>query len=284
MRKMRPAAACFLFGAAALFALPAASQSLNFSSTNSQTPIEIFADDGIEWQQEKLIFIARGNARAVRGDTTIYAQTLRAYYREGKGGSTEISRIDAETKVKIVTPTETGYSEKAVYDVDKGVLVMTGGRVRLLSGLDRIEADGQLEYWERKQMVVARRNALAVRVEKGATKKLRADVLVAYFSKNKKGKSTIYRVEAFDNVRIITAKDKARADRSVYNVKSGIATLTGNVKISRAGSELDGCSAEVNMNTGVSTLFSCGPGKGGKRVRGVLMPKSATTKGGGKGG
>ncbi len=284
MRKTRLAAAWFLFGAAAIFALPAASQSLNFSSTSSQTPIEIFADNGIEWQQEKLIFIARGNARAVRGETTIYAQTLRAYYREGKGGSTEISRIDAETKVRIVTPTETSYSEKAVYDVDKGVLVMTGGRPKLISGLNRIEADGQLEYWERKQMAVARGNALAVRVEKGKTKKIHADVLAAYFKKNKKGKSTIYRVEAFDNVRIITDKDKARADRSVYNVKSGIATLTGNVKISRAGSELNGCSAEVNMNTGVSTLYSCGKAEGGKRVRGVLAPKSVTGKGGGKGG
>ena len=284
MRKIRLAAACFLFGAAALFALPAASQSLNFSSANSQTPIEIFADNGIEWQQEKLIFIARGNARAVRGDTTIYAQTLRAYYREGKGGSTEISRIDAETRVKIVTPTETGYSEKAVYDVDKGVLVMTGGRVRMISGPNRIEADGQIEYWERKQMAVARRNALAVRVEKGSTKKIRADVLAAYFSKNKKGKSTIYRVEAFDNVRIVTDRDRARADRSVYNVKSGIATLTGNVKISRGGSELNGCSAEVNMNTGVSTLYGCGKAEGGRRVRGVIAPKSITGKGVGKGG
>jgi lipopolysaccharide export system protein LptA len=280
MRKMRPAAACFLFGVAVLFALPAASQSLNFSSTNSRVPIEIFADNGIEWQQENLIFIARGNARAVRGKTTIYAQTLRAYYREGKGGSTEISRIDAETKVRIVTPAETGYSEKAVYDVDKGVVVMTGGRVRLVSGLNRIEADGQIEYWERKQMIVARRGALAVRVEKGSTKKLYADVLAAYFSKDKKGKTSIYRVEAFDNVRIVTGKDKVRADRSVYNVKSGIATLTGNVRISRAGSELNGCSAEVNMNTGVSTLYSCGSAEGGRRVRGVIVPKPNAGKGG----
>jgi len=170
-----------------LLAGPALAQNLNFASTDSDAPIEIFADDGIEWQQEKLIFLARGNARAVRGDVTVHAQLLRAYYREGKGGSTEISRLDAETKVKIVTPTETAYGEAAVYDVDKGVLVLSGGRVRLVSGQDRIEADRQLEYWERKQMAVARGNAVAVRIENGQKKRIKGDVLVAYFRKNKKG-------------------------------------------------------------------------------------------------
>jgi len=269
-----------------LLASPALAQNLNFASTDSDTPIEIFADDGIEWQQEKLIFLARGNARAVRGDVTVHAQLLRAYYREGKGGSTEISRLDAETKVKIVTPTETAYGEAAVYDVDKGVLVLSGGRVRLVSGQDRIEADRQLEYWERKQMAVARGNAVAVRIENGQKKRIKGDVLVAYFRKNKKGKSTVHRVEAFDNVLIITDKDKVHADRSVYNVASGVATLTGSVKIARDGNVLDGCSARVNMNSGVSTLYGCGDAAGGKgkRVRGVLMPQKSGKKPAGAGG
>jgi hypothetical protein len=41
-------------------------QSLNFGGGASDLPIEIYADDGIEWQQENLVFLSRGNARAVR--------------------------------------------------------------------------------------------------------------------------------------------------------------------------------------------------------------------------
>ena len=49
----------------------ALAQSLNFGKGDSDQPIEIFADNGIEWQQENLIFLARGNARAVRGQVTV---------------------------------------------------------------------------------------------------------------------------------------------------------------------------------------------------------------------
>ena len=38
----------------------AQAQSLNFGS--GDTPIEIDADNGIEWQQDGLVFVARGNA------------------------------------------------------------------------------------------------------------------------------------------------------------------------------------------------------------------------------
>lgn len=252
---------------------PSFAQSLNFAAGKSGLPIEIQADNGIEWQQGKLIFLAKGNARAVRGDVTITADTLRAYYREIKGGKTEIFRLDAEGNVKIASPTETATGGKATYDVDNAILVLSGGRVRLVSGQDKIEADKQLEYWERKQMAVARGNAVAIRYENKQVKTLRADVLAAYFKKNKEGKSSVHRVEAFDNVRIDTDKDKVLADRSVYNVESGIATLTGSVKIFRNGNELQGCSAKVNLNTGISSLFGCGPGaKGAKRVRGLILP------------
>ena len=46
-------------------------QSLNFGDGNGQ-PIEIFADNGVEWRQNTLVFIARGNATVVRIDVTVY--------------------------------------------------------------------------------------------------------------------------------------------------------------------------------------------------------------------
>lgn len=264
-----------LWPALVLTGHPAAAQSLNLSSGDSDVPIEIFADNGIEWQQEALIFLARGNARAVRDKVTVSADLLRAFYRKTKTGGSDIWRLDAEGNVKISSPGETAYGEKGVYDLDNSILVLSGGKVSYVTEKDKITADEQIEYWEKKQMAVARGNAVVVR----EGKRLHANVLAAYFHKNAKGKSSIYRVEAFDNVQIVTDKDKAVSNRAVYNVESGIATLTGSVKIIRDQNELNGCSAEVNLNTGISKLFSCpSSAQGGKRVRGLIKSTGGKKK------
>ena len=44
-------------------------------------PLNIEADNGIEWQQNNRLYIARGNARATRGQATVFADTLMAFYR-----------------------------------------------------------------------------------------------------------------------------------------------------------------------------------------------------------
>ena len=45
-------------------------------------------------------------------------------------------------------------------------------------------------------------------------------------------------------------------------MESGIATLTGQVRLVRDDNELRGCRAEVNLNTGISKLFPCQDGQG----------------------
>ena len=182
------------------------SQSLNFA-TSGDLPIEVFADNGIEWQQDSMVFIAQGNARAVRADVTVFADELRAYYRELAGGGTDIWRLDAMGTVRIKTPESNTYGEKAVYNVDKAVLVVSGGKVRLVTSTDTITADRQLEYWEEKQMAVARGSAQALHEEK----KLNAEVLVAYFRKDKDGKSTIHRIDA-------TVRASHRSTRSISSI------------------------------------------------------------------
>ncbi len=278
MRRFYSAFAPALLAVMALtFGPRVVAQSLNFGSSGN-SPVEIFADNGIEWQQDALVFIARGNARAVRTDVTVFADELRAYYREKPGGGTDIWRLDAIGKVRIKTPDSTTYGKKALYNVDKSILVVSGGKVRLVTKTDTITADSQLEYWEKKQMAVARGNAQAARKEK----RLNAEVLVAYFRKDKKGKSSIQRIEAFDKVKVTTPKDTALSDRGVYNVKSGIATLVGSVKVLRAGNVLNGCSAEVNLNTGISRMHSCQKtfGSGKTRVQGIILPRKVKPRSG----
>ena len=57
---------------------------------DSKKPIAIEANQGIEWQQNNHVYIARGHATAKRGNGTVIADTLTAHYRpaaKAQGGS-----------------------------------------------------------------------------------------------------------------------------------------------------------------------------------------------------
>lgn len=248
-------------------------QGLNITSSGkSSGPIEIFADDGIEWQQEKNIFIAHGNAKAIRGTVTVMADVLKAYYRDNDG-DTDIWRLDAEGSVEIRSPSEVAYGDLAIYDVINDLLVLRGDNVRFIAGADTITARDQIEYWELKKIAVARGDAVAVREDKV----VRADVLVGHFTSDVAGSTEVHQIDAFDNVRIKTANETAEAERGVYHVKAGLAVLTGDVKIVREKNILTGCKAEVDLNTNVSKLFSCS-GQENQRVQGILQPDKNTNK------
>ena len=270
------AAALFLAGAIALPLAGAGAQSIGLPNQSNGRPVEITADQGIEWQQKAQIYIARGNARAAQGDVAVYAERLTAYYRDADGGSTSVWRIDAEEAVRIETPTQKAYGDKGVYDVENGILVLTGRNVRMITETDRITARDSLEYWDKKSLAVARGNAVATR---GANT-LRADVLSAHFVKGRDGASRVKQIDAFDNVVITTPGEIVRSQRGVYDVETGMATLTGSVKITRGENQLNGEYAEVDLNTGVSRLF--GRGKGG--VQGIFAPEKPAPGKPGEGG
>lgn len=271
-------ALCAIIGIAAAGALlPAPAQGLGLPNQGRNAPIEIHAEKGIEWRQDEQAYIARGNARAVQGEVTVYADTLTAYYRKGgeggksdgaglagQGGS-EIIRIDAEGNVRIASPRQTAYGEKAVYNVPEAILVLTG-KPRLVTENEQITASRSLEFWEKRSMAVARGNAIAV----SGDKRLRADILTAHFEKNAEGTMEVDRINAFDNVLISTPTEIVRAKQGVYNVKTGIVVLRGSVKITRGEDQLNGDAAEVNLNTGVSRLLSAPD----SRVRGLFAPRS----------
>ena len=150
-------------------------QGLGLPNQTRDRPIEIHADNGIEWQQEAQAYIARGNARAQQGNVTIHADQLTAYYEKGDGESTQIWRIDADKNVRIKTSQQTAYGNKGIYQVGKGVFTLTGSP-RLVTPTDEITAKESIEFHEAKSLAVARGDAVAIR----ADKRIRADILTAY--------------------------------------------------------------------------------------------------------
>lgn len=264
------------FVAAGLWVAPAHPQTLSQEGDRTSPPIEVEAENGIEWQRDKQVVLARGNARAVRGDTEVRADVLSARYREGSNGTTEIWRLEADGNVQISSPRETAYGEKGVYDVDAGVLQLSGGDdLRLISEDTEVRADRQLEFWPDKQILYARGNASAVQKDN----RLDAETLTAFFSKDAEGKTKLTRIEASENVRVTTPDETLKADEGVYNMETGIATFTGSVKITRGRNQLNGCRGEVDMNKGVSKIFGCNQGSSGApRVQGLIHPDSTKKK------
>jgi len=290
--------------AAALLSSAAIAQGLDLSQGG---PIEVTATDGIEWRQQEQVIVARGDARAVRGGVTVEADRLIARYRprggqagaapraptEGPTGGGEIWRLEAEGNVVVTSATDRAEGDRAVYDMDQSVMVMTGGNLRLISTDNTLTARDSIEYWAQRRMAVARGNAVVVTND---GRRVRADTLVAYFVENAAPgatpaaarparaqpaaaalpgqppgteSSSIERVEAYGNVDIRTAEEVVRGDRGVYNPNSGLARLLGEVRITRGDNTLTGQEAIVNMKTGVARLVSAP----GARVQGLVVPQ-----------
>jgi lipopolysaccharide export system protein LptA len=296
---------------------PVAAQGLVGGS--GEGPLEINATDGIEWRRDEQVYIARGDATASRAGVTVYGDRLIAHYRETEGnrrqsndagdagdgggsgsgaglstGSTEIYRVEAVGDVRIVDDRSTSRGDKAVYDLDQQVVVMTGDDLRFKTEQETITAEDSLEYWQARDLAVARGDAKAVREDRV----IRAEVLAARFVPEENGgdaganagdgsakasesgaserRKEIERIEAFQNVRISTPTEFARGDRGVYNTRTEIATLTGDVRITRGENQLNGRWGQVNLRTGVSRLRGAPPeAGGGSRVRALLQPESA---------
>ena len=282
--------------AALLLAFPVAAQNLDMSQGG---PVDITSTDGIEWRQEQRVVIARGNAQAVRDGVTVTAARLLARYRPQAGaaaaqpapasaaeatmsGGNEIFRLEAEQNVRIATATDTATGDRAVYDIDQAVLVLTGRGLSLTTPSQRIVARDSLEYWSQRRMAVARGNAVLTTSD---NRYIGADTLVSYMTPEgtpapvrsttpgaappPPGSGRIDRVELFGHVEIRTETEVVRGDRGVYSAETGLARLLGNVRITRGDNQVNGTEALVNLNTGISRLVNTP----GQRVQGLIVPQ-----------
>ena len=167
-------------------------------------PVEVTSDNGMEWHQTEQTIIARGNARAVRGNVTVTADTLTAHYRKkapapgqparpapppaagaaalpgaspDDTGNNEIYRLEADGHVHIFTDTDQAFGDHAIYDIDQAVLVLTGRDLHIITPQQTMSARDVMEYWSQKHMAVGRGNAVVVTSD---GRRLSADILVGY--------------------------------------------------------------------------------------------------------
>lgn len=239
---------------------------------NGNGPVEILADEALEWRRDASAYVARGNAKASQGGVTVKADLLVAYYHSDAQNKNSIYRIDARGHVFLTSADATAQGDNAVYDLQKAVAVIKGRNLRLSTATDVVTARDSLEYWRDSNLAVARGNAVLTRAES----RLASDVLTARFARDSKGTMAMNRIDARGGVVITTPTETVRGDDGQYIVQSRQAVLKGNVKITKGKSQLNGDQAEVDMITGNSRLIASPKVKGkGSRVRGLFTPADA---------
>ena len=140
----------------------------NSKTNNSKPsqPIEIDADQGIEWLAEDKVYLARGNANAKQGDFSMRADILKAFYRNTKSKKDEIYRIEANGQVVIRNLVQNVLGEHGIYDLDRSLIVVSGKNLRLDTGKEIVRAEEGLEFWQKSKLAVARGNASATRKDR----------------------------------------------------------------------------------------------------------------------
>lgn len=240
---------------------------------DNDEPIEISADNGIEWKRDARTYTARGNALAQQGETSIAADTLIAYLDE----QDELSNWEAIGNVKIVTSQSTSYGDRAEYAEATRLLVLTGSNLKVVTENQTVTARDQIEYWRDKDAVVAKGNVVIVRPQKNTT--IKSDEATAYFRDKVDDPATpedetgdgseVYQVDAQGHVRVDRKDQTAFSDHLAYNPDTEVAVLTGNVTIHSKDNTYKGARAELDLQNDVSRLLPAP----GKRVFTVIRPK-----------
>ena len=126
----------------------------NFDNNNE--PIEIFADDGIEWHKNKNKYVALGNARALSGSLSVESDKIEAFYKENDSSSMNITEVRAKKNVVVQDKKMkiTG-GEYAEYKILKDYFLINGNDIILKSEKNTLRSNKKLEYWRSKNIAIA---------------------------------------------------------------------------------------------------------------------------------
>jgi lipopolysaccharide export system protein LptA len=240
---------------------------------NKGEPIEISAENGIEWKRDARTYTARGNALAQQGNTSIAADTLIAYLDD----QDELSHWEATGNVKIQTSQSTSYGDHADYQESSRLLVLTGRNLKVVTDNQTVTARDQIEYWRDKDVVVAKGAVVIVRPQKNTT--IHSDEATAYFRDKVDDPATpedesgdgseVYQVKADGHVRVDRKEQTAFSEHLAYDPKTEIAVLTGNVVIHSKDNTYRGARAELDLKNDISRLLPAP----GQRVFTTIKPK-----------
>lgn len=103
--------------------------------TSNNSPIQIEADS-LEVRDGENLAIFKGNVDVKQGETTMRTSRLNVYYNGsvnpgGVGGDQGIKRIEARGKVWVNSGNNTATGDRAIFNLQSQIVVMTGSEVIL---------------------------------------------------------------------------------------------------------------------------------------------------------
>lgn len=116
-----------------LASAPAMAQDSALKGHNINAPIDVTADR-IEVRDADNQALFSGAVSIRQGAMTLDAASVRVFYTRTKADEPEISRIDAQGSVKLVSPSETATARYGIYDVTQRQVTMIGDVVLARGG------------------------------------------------------------------------------------------------------------------------------------------------------
>lgn len=248
---------------ALLFLLPAAAQAQ--TQTTRDEPIEITAQQALEWDQTQKLYKAIGAARAVQGEFSVSADEMRARYESDQS---DLTIIEASGNVVIQSQDRIAKGEQGTYDLRTGDAVLTGGNLSFSAPDTMVTARDKFTVNTETNVFDAYGNAVATQTAEN--RRISGDHLRATFAKGASGANELSAMTATGHVTISAGEDTVKGDKAVYNALTKQAQVTGaNVVLTRGKNVLTGEKATVDMNNNVSKLFG-----GTQPAKAVFYPKS----------
>ena len=123
--------------------LPAQAQSVAFGGIRAATTAEVeISADSLSVNQADGSALFQGNVVIGQGDMRLSAQTVRVEYASGTGNAMQrrIQALEASGGVTLVSGPDAAEAESARYEVDSGLVTLTGG-VMLTQGTNVLSGE-----------------------------------------------------------------------------------------------------------------------------------------------
>ena len=147
-------------------------------------PVEIYAEQGIEWHKNDNKYLAIGNAIAKSGKMSVNSDRIEAFYEESDNSGMDIKLVKAHRNVVVTDENLKIVGGKlAEYNLRKDYFSIFGKNLILTSQENKLESNNKMEYWRTKGVAIASGKAKA---QKGNEFKIEAEKLVWYLNENDK--------------------------------------------------------------------------------------------------
>ena len=130
-------------------------------------PVEIYAEQGIEWHKNDNKYLAIGNAIAKSGSMSVNSDRIEAFYEEKDSSGMDIKLVKAHKNV-VVTDENLKIigGRLAEYNLKKDYFSIIGKNLTLTSEENKLESNKKMEYWRAKGVAIATGKA---RAKKGSS-------------------------------------------------------------------------------------------------------------------